>query len=71
MAVEKSMGLPVLEEEEVKEALALLQKHKSSLDERCLTMVTPLGTTNRKLNDMLRKKILGEAKILRKRLGET
>ena len=64
-----SMGLPVFEEKGVKDALELLKKHSKDLSERSLMLDIPPGTKNGELNDMVRKKILGEAKTLCERLG--
>ena len=64
-----SMGLPVFEEKGVKDALELLKKHSKDLSERSLMLDIPPGTKNGELNNMVKKKILGEAETLRKRLS--
>ena len=62
-------GLPALEEKKVKDALELLEKHAKDLSNRSFMLDIPNGTKNGELNDLIREKILGEAKTLRRRLG--
>ena len=68
-SLQDSMGLPVLEEKKVKNALEFLKKHSKDLSERSLMLDAPPGTKNGELNKLIKEKILGEADILCKRMG--
>ncbi len=61
-------GLPALEEKGVKNALDFLEKHAKNLDNKSFMLDIPSGTKNGELNEMVKKKILGEAKTLCERL---